>query len=230
MAAAYRSHSATTYATRTNTTITAPAGIADEDVLTLIFVRGNDGSAPATPTWPSGFALESGFPTNATSADLYNVNCWVLTKIASGESGNYTVTHGNGASQGVVIASSGGSGVVQTTANSQSYPGGTTTITATGLTTGADNSLVIFATHNWDLYGAASPPSGSTPTFTERVDSATSLMYIATGVLATAGATGNKTHDSTNGSVERPWVGMLIEIRAAVVSSFVPRQCLLGVG
>ena len=159
MAAAYRSHSATTYATRTNTTITAPAGIADGDVLTLIFVRGNPGSAPATPTWPSGFALESGFPTNVIDFDSFNVSCWVLTKIASGESGDYAVTHGNGASQGVVIASSGGSGVVQTTANTQSFPGSTNTITANGLTTGADDSLVIFATHNWNLYGSGSPPS-----------------------------------------------------------------------
>ena len=55
-------------------------------------------------------------------------------------------------------------------------------------------------------------------------------MYFATGVMATAGATGNKTHNSTNGDSANPWVGMLIEIRAAVVSSFVPRQCLLGVG
>ena len=229
MAAAYRSHSATTYATRTNTTITAPAGIADEDVLTLIFVRGNDGSAPATPTWPSGFALESGFPTNV-SVGTYNVNCWLLTKIASSESGDYVVTHGNGASQGLIISASGGSGVVQKTVNSQNYPGSTSTITATGLTTGADNSLVIFATHNWDSYGAAAPPSGSTPTFTERLDSASGIMYFATGVMATAGATGNKTHNSTNGDSANPWVGMLIEIRAAVVSSFVPRQCLLGVG
>ena len=213
-AAAFRSISSTTYATRTNTTVPAPAGIQDGDVLLLVFLRGNGGANPATPTWPSGFDLVSGYPTTVSDGTDYRVSKWVLKKVASGESGDYTVTHANGASQGVIVAVSGSDGTVVATQNAATTPAGTTTATATGLTTGADNSLVAFVVHNWDLYGAASPPTGSTPTFTERLDDASSLLYVATGVLATAGATGDKTHATGNSEALYPWSASLIEVRA----------------
>mgnify|MGYP001229696305 FL=1 len=214
-AAAYRSHSATTYASRTNTTIAAPSGIADGDQLILVFVRGNQGSAPATPTWPAGFSLVS-MATGAnpnTGADEfgYRVTYWLLAKTASAESGDYTVTHGSGASQGLLICASGGSGTLQATHGS----GTGTTSTAPGLTTGAADSLVIFISQNWDLFGAASPPTGSTPTFVERLDASTSLLYYADGVLAAAGATGDKSHNNgNNANYSYPWQALLIEVRA----------------
>lgn len=223
MAAAYRSISSTTYASRTNTTITAPAGVLDDDVLVLVFVRGQSGGAPATPTWPAGFTLLSGYPTTVADSGGYTVRKWVLAKTASGEGSSYTVTHGNGASQGVMFAVSGGSGVVVATQNPQTftgYAGGTVTATATGLTTVVDDSLIAFVVHNWDLYGSGSPPTGSTPTFTERLDDATSLLYVATGILATAGATGNKSQNTGNAFAHHPWSASLIDVRAAVGGSF----------
>ena len=225
MAAAYRSISSTTYASRTNTTITAPAGVQDDDVLVLTFVRGQAGSAPATPTWPAGFTPLSGYPTTVADLSGYTLSKWVLTKTASGEGSSYTVTHGNGASQGVMFAVSGASGVVAATQNSQtftSYGAGTVTATATGLTTVVDDSLIAFVVHNWDLYGAGTPPTGSTPTFTEHLDDATSLLYVATGVLATAGATGDKSHNTGNAYFYHPWSASLIEVRAAVGSAASP--------
>lgn len=224
MAAAYRSHSATTYATRTNTTITAPAGIQDGDVLLLAFLVG--GGSPPTPTLPSGFTLLSGYPSTVTDAG-FSVTLRVAYKVASSESGDYTVSHSSAPSQGLMIAVSGASGTVQGTVAT----GIGQTSTATGLTTGADDSFVAFLAHNWELYGAASPPTGSTPTFTERLDSSSSLMYYADGVLATAAATGNKSHTNLNIYTSEPWQAALVEVRAAAGAGPTLRNlALLGVG
>jgi hypothetical protein len=73
---------------------------------------------------------------------------------------------------------------------------------------------VCFVTHNWQTYnGTSSPPAGATPTFTEQWDPAsdTHLMYAATGVLATAGATGDKTQSNRNGAGE-PWTAWLVAV------------------
>jgi hypothetical protein len=217
MAAAFRSSSILAFGTgRTNSTITAPAGVQDGDELFIAAWSGESSAgAVAAMTGPAGFTLQSGYPVRLRDvAGTYFYDVYLWRKVASGEGGNYTITHSVGQSEGIMWAVSGGSGTIQTTLNSQSNATGTTTVTATGLTTGASDSLVAFLAVAWSDYaGTGSPPTGSTPTFTERIDSGT--IYLATGVLGTAGATGNKTHTSSNSANTQPWLGALIEVRAA---------------
>ncbi len=86
----------------TNLVVTAPAGIADQDILVAWSL--NDATSGAT-TWPSGFTEDTSVsPILLTSFDACTFR--YAMKIASGESGNYTIT---GASQiiGGVAAFSG---------------------------------------------------------------------------------------------------------------------------
>lgn len=218
MAAAYRSHSATTYASRTDTLIAAPAGIQDGDQLRLIFVRAQSGSTPATPTWPAGFSpvsMTSGNnPGTVSDGGLY-LSVWVLEKTASGESGDYTVIHGAGSSQGLMICVSGATTGGQVTQNQYNGVNDGATATANGVTTGANDSLLIYLAQNWQLWGSGTAPAGSTPTFNERLDAASSILYYADGVLATAGATGNKTQAAGGNGASDPWQAWLIEVQAA---------------
>lgn len=209
MAAAHRSISSVTYASRTNTTVTAPASIIDGDILVLMFIIGAAGTPP-TPTLPSGFTVIQG-PTTINDGS-FQVTRRLAWKVCSSESGNYTVTHSSASSQGVIIAVSGGNTGATPVTSSNSGTGSTST--GTGITTPSDNSWVGFMGHNWNLFGSTSPPSGTTPTFTERLDATTSLIYCADGVLATAGATGNKSHTTPNNSIQ-PWAQFMIAIGEA---------------
>ena len=168
-AAALRSISSTTYTSRTNTTITAPSGIQNGDILILAFIVG-DPTSPATPTLPAGFSVIQG-PSLVTDGG-FTVTRRLAWKVASGESGDYTVTHTADSSQGIMLCVSGASGSTPVSSNNN---GTGATTTATGVTTPSNNSLVMFIAQNWNLYGTASVPAGSTPTFTEQLDSATSL-------------------------------------------------------
>jgi hypothetical protein len=217
MAAALRSLSRTTYTSRTNTTITAPSGIVNGDILTLGFITGRAVAGDPGPTFPAGFSLKSGHPQFVTLSTFW-VYIWVAEKTASSESGDYTVTHSAMSSQGVIFCASGAE------ASQVTYNSGTgTTSTATGLTTGTDDALVAFVAQNWQLYGTASPPTGTTPTFTEQLDAADSLIYAATGVLATAGATGDKSHANLNTAGD-PWQALLIGWDAADAGPPPPAQ------
>ena len=207
-AAALRSMSSTTYTTRTNTTITAPAGIQNGDILILAFLVG--GASPPTATLPAGFAVLQG-PSEATDGSFI-ARRQLAWKVASSESGNYTVTHTSSASQGVMLCVSGASGSTPVSSNNAWTGTGTgDLIIATGVTTPSNNSLVAYIVHNWELWGAGTAPTGSTPTFTEQLDSATSLFYVATGVLATAGATGDKTNSATQPD-SSAWAAFLVTV------------------
>lgn len=216
MAVAYRSSTSTTYTTRTNTTLTAPAGIQNGDILVVWFVVGAVGVAiPVTP--PAGFNVASGFP-HSTNDGAFIVNCYVWWKVASGESGNYTFTHVLADSQGWIGAYSGAdTGAPLTPA--PTYASGTgQTSTATGLTTARNSSAVIFVEHDWgDLTNDLTPPTGTTPTFTERTTGTIAIVYVADGVLSTAGATGNKTITNNN-NVGFPWQASLIAIQPAATA------------
>lgn len=213
-AAAHRSDSATTYASRTNTTCTAPAGIADGDVLLIVFDIAAATSAP-TPTAPSGFVAVSGtYPINILDSSNFNVGVYVWYKIASGEAGNYTVTHSTASSQCYMKAVSGGSSSqpASTTNSGSSSPTVALTITPAG-----NDALVMFVSSDWaDTANALSPPTGTTPTFTERLDTSVTagLLYVADGVLATAGATGNKSITNNSG-VNGMWGGVLVVVEAS---------------
>ena len=215
MAVAYRSAANGTYGAKTNTTVTAPAGIQDGDVLIFFLFIAISGTPP-TPTAPAGFTAITGFPSIQFGLSGFNGRIYGWSKVAASESGNYTATHSNASSQGLMLAASvtaGQTPAVQATTNT----GTGTTTTALGITTVADGDLVVFIGTDWGTTtNNLTAPSGSTPTFTERVDVAP-LIYMATGNLATAGATGNKTQ-TNNSSGTDPWSGSLIGITAAAVN------------
>ena len=215
---AYRSSSATTYATRTNTTLTAPSGIQDGDLLVIIFDIG--ASSPPTPTPPAGFSVLPNFSSPMAMNDgSFTVNMYAWYKFASSESGNYTVTHSSSASQGYITALTGANPTTPFAPNPTKNTGTGTTTTATGLTTPYDNSLVMFVSSDWgDTTNNLTGPGGSTPTFTKRMGatSQSGILYVADGVLATAGATGNKTitNNTTGGNL---WGGVLISVQPLAV-------------
>ena len=217
---AYRSSNATTYATRTNTTLTAPAGIQNGDLLIIIFDIG--GASPPTPTPPSGFSTIPSFSSPLSmTAGGFTVKMYAWYKFASSESGNYTVTHSSASSQGYIVALSGTDPTTPFSPNPTTNTGTGSTTTATGLTTPRDNSLVMFVSSDWgDTANNLTGPSGSTPTFTKRMGATTQsgILYVADGVLGTAGATGNKTiTNNSNGS--GAWGGALISVQPSTTPS-----------
>lgn len=217
MAAAYRSHTTLTYASRTNSTITAPSGIQNDDILVIIFQIAASGTPP-TPTTPTGFSVATGFPVSITDTGNFRMDTRIYWKVASSESGNYTVTHSSASSDAVMLAASGGNTSTPLNPNPTTNNGTGTSSSAPGLTTVENDSLIIHWSISWALGGGMSPPTGSTPTFTERVDSSSLVTYMSTGVLATAGATGNKSQ-TVNGDGTTPWRAGLIAINAATGAS-----------
>lgn len=203
---AYVSISNTTYASRTNTTVTAPSSISNGNKLILLGLTAAASSAP-TATPPAGFAEVAGTWPRTINDGGFFLSVWVWYKVASGESGNYTFTHSSASSQGVMVNISGGSDSQPATSQNN---GTNTTTTFSTKTTVNNNALVLLMGTDW---GATSnnltEPTGTTPTFTERLDVA--LTYVATGILATAGATGNKTMTNNSG-VPDPWTGTMIVV------------------
>jgi hypothetical protein len=217
MSADFRSLSSVAYGGgHTNTTIAPPAGVQDGDVLVLVHLIAAGFDAVPSAALPAGFTLLAGFPTVA-SVDGFEVDTRIAYKVASGESGDYVVSHVAATSEATLFAVSGGAATAPPcTINT----GSGVTATALGLTTQGPNSLVAYIAHNWELWGGDkngavdAPPSGTTPTFTAQLDSAAQLSYVATGALVSAGATGDKTQASLNISGE-PWSAFLLEVAAA---------------
>jgi hypothetical protein len=117
-------------------TITAPTGIADDDILaTFIFMDG-DAGAPVI----SGFTREDSFTTSQSTAEIF-----FLWKRASSESGNYDVTWtGNESVHGTMIRVSGcrtGESPVHVIETGVTGTG--TTATPTALTTTLADCLVL---------------------------------------------------------------------------------------
>ncbi len=183
-----RSHSSIAYGSRTNTTIPAPGAIVDGDPLFVIFLIGRATEAPPI-TPPSGFTeiLDAPYPISVNPGG-FEVEIHLYRKQASGESGDYAFLHDQASTTAWMCA------VADAAADPPVVTGATdvdTTPTAPGLTVPADNSLVIFWAQSFDFLGAVTPPA-TPPTWTERLDSAASILYVATGV-AGAGPTGDKT-------------------------------------
>jgi hypothetical protein len=220
----YATSSTVTEATAANATYTAPTGIVDGDLL-LIWQEFFSTGTVVTPTPPAGFLVVPGVtwplvvtPTGATG------HVWFWFKIASGESGNYTVTHASSVRRGKMVRVTG----ADTTAPFLPFPTqnvgtASTTYTFLGLTTVVANTLVMVFGSDWnDTANNLTAPTGTTPTFTERID--IPGEYLATGVLATAGATGNKT--MTNNSTAVAGSGWLASMVAVQPVSATPAQSL----
>lgn len=207
----YRNHSQTTYASRSgSTTVPIPAGTAVGDTLLFVFVDGRNPAPSTTIGPPPGFSPLPGFP-SSMSVSGFQVDLRAYYKIAAAnEPTTYTITHTGAAlsTQAMLIAVSGGSGVPMVTVRKGTGQTGT----ATGLTTTVPNTAMLFIEHNWELYGSSVPPTGATPTFTERSDLSSSLLYLASGVMATPGATGNKAHGNGNIATNEGWQSVLIAV------------------
>jgi hypothetical protein len=189
----------TSYGSRTNTTIPAPSGIQDGDLLLLGHLLFVASTSPPSVTLPSGFAhlADSPHTINPTAG----VDSFVLrlaVKEASGESGDYTLTHSEASTQGWIARISGWDG--NTPVHSGINTGDSATVTALDITPAGDNALILFTGNHYDGFSATSPPAGTTPTFTEYLDGV--IFYVAAGTLVSAGATGDKsaTADGTNGN------------------------------
>lgn len=199
-------------------TITPPAGIQDTDeLLLLLFLQDDDGSPDpvVTAQTPTGFSLVSGFPVevDGVTSGLKRF-AYVWSKTASSESGNYVVTfNGTSArwfSEGLMLAYS-TDGAVDVTSSSIAI-GSTTTATANSITTTQNNSMIVYAQINFaDVFNRPTVPTGTTPTFAQTYYNFTN-MAAASGVLATAGATGTKSEDSLVSGAGAQWAAFLISI------------------
>jgi hypothetical protein len=238
MAVAHRSLASLGFGTRTNSTVAAPSGIVDGDILVYILALAND-TAFVSVTPPTGFTacggsvsgilvdLDPAFtPDTGGEEQLY-----VWWKRASSESGSYTATHASTETEACVIAYSGAVASADPTdnPNASSNQGiNNATLIATGITTAVDGSMVIFIACSWDDMPTNTPPTGTTPTFTERLEAATNLLYVADGVMTTAGATGNKT---ITGPAAQAWGGALVVIEAPAAGGATAKNlAALGVG
>ena len=80
--------------------VTAPSGIVNGDIL-VAFTLTDD--ATGTTTWPSGFTEG---PNSPQTMSVYDVSVFrYALKIASGESGNYTITTSTTALAGITVHS-----------------------------------------------------------------------------------------------------------------------------
>lgn len=208
MTATLRSDSSVAYGGRTNTTIPAPTGIQNGDQLRIVFLIGAAPGIVPAATPPAGFTEKgSPYPLIVIGDGPFELQARVYEKPASGEAGDYTITHANASTAAWM-------GAVQGAANQGSAATGATDAgtapVAPGVTPDDDGALIIFWASSFNFLGAVTPP-GSPPVFTERLDSGASILYAATGEMAVAGPTGNKTVTVTQG----PSMAGLIVVEAA---------------
>lgn len=190
-AVVFRSDSSIAYANRTNTIITAPIGIQDGDFLQTVFLIGAPTGLVPVVTPPAGFSeiLTAPYPLSVNVGG-FEVQSRLYWKPALSESGNYQFNHAAANTTAYMLAAS-GAALVAPTATGGTDPTGVNPV-APSITTLLNHALIIFFAQSFDFLGAVTPP-GSPPVFTERLDSGTSILYVATGDMITAGATGNKT-------------------------------------
>lgn len=202
----------TTYAGgRTTTTVTKPTGTADNDYILLGILTALGGEAP-NPTPPAGFTLVDSFLTDVDGGG-FNVEMRIYGKVATSEGASWDFTHSSASSQGFALTYRGVHTGTPLDATTTTNTGTGTTTTATGITTVTNGAMVVLVAHDFgDTTNNLTAPTGTTPTFTERID--TALIYVADGVMTTAGATGNKTMTNNSNSFD-PWAAALIALRPA---------------
>lgn len=199
-------------------TLTAPATIQNNDILIINLYIEDD----ITPTPPTGFTQWQNIDSPAAAMDS-----WTWWKRASSESGSYGVTWtGNPWSEAFMMCIR---GAVTTGTPEDPAPtsnnGNSTTYTATGLTTTVDGDEIIYIADFFTAPGLGTPPTGTTPTFLERYDP-NSDIYVATGEMSPAGATGNKARNTgTSGA----WVASLVSVKAAVAAGTTTPQKIINV-
>jgi hypothetical protein len=207
------SSSSVAYGTRTDTLIPAPAGITDDDHLLIIFEIGLGGGLPPPPaTPPAGFVIAVGFPVSRNDGAGFTVDSYVWEKTAAAEAGNYNVVHLNANTNAYMQCAREQDLVTPLNPAPTVNIGTGATSTALGLTTVRNNSLIVYYCSRWNFPGI-NPPGGATPTFTTRLDGTVTLLFVSTGVLGSAGPTGNKIATGLPNTPTEPWASGLIAIR-----------------
>lgn len=183
-------------------TVTAPTGITDGDLLLLAVSQDNAGASdPFTP--PSGFTSITGYDQQT------GVGLNIYYKIASSESGDYSITESNSnVTNAVMVRVSGANGTpvdVETSSVSSGDPA-----VGPDVTTTVDNTLV-FRIASWDASKTLSlAPSGVTAD--QHVDVSGHDLWVGHEEQATAGAVGTVDWDLSASTV---WVCATIAIAPA---------------
>jgi photosystem II stability/assembly factor-like uncharacterized protein len=200
----FRSSSSTTYAVRTDTTLSAPSGLVDDDVIIAAIFVGADTTAPSVIA-PAGFTELPGSPTSVTDSGNFNGQLHVYAKRAASESGSYTFTHSSASSQAILLAYAGASKSGLFIDASSHNTGVGVSSDALGITTTQPNDMLIWISHNWTGSGNLSPPVE----LTERFDG---LVYAADIPFASTGATNDVVQSDNGNTGSDPWAAWLIGI------------------
>jgi hypothetical protein len=223
MAAAVRAVNTVALSSTSNTSFTKPTGTTSGDIILIIISAGNNPAV--TVTAPSGFSSVTGFPVAYSGSgigDSWTVRFYAFYKVAGGSEGaSYATSHSTASTEGIIYAISGANTTtpINPSPTSASHNGGGSghaTLTAPGITPAVDGSLVIWYGGTWDAVGLISTqPTGTTPTFTERLNTSGGVVYISDGVMTPAGATGDKSVVTTQGG-DRPHAQGMIVVEAGV--------------
>lgn len=217
MACVIESVSALASGTRTNSTVTAPSGIVDGNILVYGMILGHQTSVP-TPTPPTGFTAPNGIPFSYTwsGVDTYTVRLYFWTKKAASESGNYTVTHSSADSTAFMWRISGADQTTwvdqdPTSAGNDGGGAAGNIVEAPTQTPSVDGCGLLWFGGTWDAFGSATPTTG----WTERRNVSTEAFYAQDLIQVTAAATGTISVTSTQ-NTNRPERAVMLAIRAAV--------------
>lgn len=211
MAITHVASSNTTYANRSNTSVTKPTGTSDDDLIVLFFLNARSGSYGPAPTAPSGFTALGSMPVQVGPSGNFYLQSWVYYKVASGEGASWTFTHAAISTQALSVVYRGVDTTtpldVTSTINTSTT---STTRTWTGLTTATAEAMLVALGQDWgDTANNLTPPTG----FTERIE-VNPLVYAADKIQTSAGATGNFSHTCNSASGE-PRTGVLVALRPA---------------
>jgi hypothetical protein len=214
VAIAFVAKTDTTYASRTNITLTAPAGVNTGDTVIALVLTGTSSEA-VNPT-PAGTGwTEIGSATDVAKGG-FNVEMR-LYKGLVGTVSSYVFNHTVSSSQGCVLGYSGVNTTTQEDQTATSNPdasSATDTRTWTGLTTVTNGAYIVGFGHDWgDNTNNLTPPSGTT----ERVE-VNGIIYAFDEARATAGATGNRSHTCNN--TLNPWAARLIALRPSSANAY----------
>lgn len=211
-------HRATTsaYASATSVTVTAPSGIADDDILICALLQYKSGGG-TTFTWPSGFTEI--YQRQATT----NFRAGIAWKRASSESGDYTITASDtGDLIGIVSAYSGriASGSPVDVGSDTSYTTNDANVRGAGVTIATAGSDLLWCGFSYRSdQNDLSVPSG----MNSRADVHDGYECFALADLLdqSTGASGDK--DGTLGDVTTTKHAFLVALKpAASATTFIP--------
>jgi hypothetical protein len=194
VAIAFRSKASVTNTTRTNTTISAPAGAVNgSDVLVAALDVGN--TASVTISTPAGWTQVS--TVQYTKADPWIVNVYLFMRVHDGSS-TFTFNHASGSSEGVIEAWSGVDNTTPSDATPATATGTAVTATIPSITIVTAGAQEVVARGAWDGL-AISPPAG----WTEQLDQA--VLWVGDFPAVGAGSTGTTSLASGNSGPSLPW-------------------------